>query len=140
MPIGVSNRLDSMMRRLVLLVVLSLMLGCGKSTAPTAHLAGTVTIKGEPIPADTDAALSFESLGGGKPVSAKIVNGRYETSEAPQGSVLVRFYISQPVGPKKISERTGQEYQDIANIVPPEHAAGMTIEVSGENLNQDFQL
>lgn len=123
-----------------MLAVLVLASGCGKSGPPTAHLSGAVTIKGEPVPADAQAALSFEPLSGGKSVSAQIVNGKYDAPDAPQGSVLVKFYISRPVGPKKISERTGQEYQDIANIVPPEHAAGVQIEVSGDNLNQDFRL
>ena len=121
-------------------IVLFLMSGCGKRPAPTAHLAGAVTINGDPVPADADAALSFEPLAGGKSVSAPITNGRYDSPQAPQGSVSVRFYISQRVGPVRISQRTGKEYQDVANLVPPQHAAGMTIQVSGDNLNQDFNL
>jgi hypothetical protein len=129
------------MRTLIpVLIVLFLMSGCGKRSAPTAHLAGAVTINGQPVPADAEAALSFEPQAGGRSVSVAITSGRYDSPNTPQGSVLVRFYISQRVGPVKVSERTGQEYQDIANIVPPQHAAGMTIEVSGDNLNQDFAL
>jgi hypothetical protein len=128
------------MRKLIVLAVMLLMSGCGESSAPTAHLAGTVTIKGKPVPADAEAALSFQPLGGGESVSVPIKNGRYDSPKTPEGSVSVKFYISRPVGPVKTSERTGQEYQDIANLVPPEHAAGMAIEVSGDNMNQDFQL
>lgn len=129
------------MRTLIgIFLVLALTSGCSRSGPATAHLSGAVTIKGEPVPADAQAGLSFEPLGGGKSVSAKIVDGKYDAPDAPQGSVLVKFYISRPVGPKKVSERTGQEFQDIANIVPPEHAAGVKIEVSGDNLNQDFKL
>lgn len=122
------------------LVVLFLMLGCDVSSVPTAHLAGSVTIKGKPVPADAKAALSFQPLGGGESVSVPITSGRYDSPNTPQGSVSVKFYISRPVGPEKVSERTGGKYQDIANLVPPEHAAGITIEVSGDNLNQDFEL
>jgi len=125
---------------LILLVVVGLASGCGKSAPPTAHLAGAVTINGAPVPADAKAALSFEPVAGGESVSATITDGRYDVAAAPQGSLLVRFYISRPVGPKKVSERTGQEYQDVANLVPPQHAAGMTIEVTADNLKQDFAL
>ncbi len=73
-------------------------------------------------------------------MSAPITNGRYDSPKTPQGSVLVKFYISRRTGPVKISERTGKEYQDIANLVPPARTAGMNIEVSEENLSQDFGL
>lgn len=129
----------SLLGVLVALAV-SLTSGCGKSGPATAHLAGAVSIKGAPVPADAQAALSFEPLSGGESVSAKIVDGKYDAPDAPQGAVLVKFYISQPVGPKKVSERTGQAFQDIVNLVPPQHAAGIQIEVSGDNTSQDFAL
>jgi hypothetical protein len=103
-------------------------------------LAGTVTVHGEPVPSDAQAALSFAPLDGGEAVSVPIVNGRYDSPDTPKGKVLVKFYISQPVGPEKVSERTGEKYRDIANLVPPEHAAGMVIEVQGDKSNQDFDL
>jgi hypothetical protein len=132
--------MDGAMRKLILFVVLSIMSGCGERAAPTAHLAGAVTLSGKPIPADAEAALSFEPLGGGKSVSAPITNGRYDSPQTPLGAVLVKFYISRRTGPVKISERTGKEFQEIANLVPPARAAGMNIEVSEENLSQDFEL
>ena len=112
----------------------------GGVLGPTAHVAGTVTINGDPVPSDAEAALSFKPLGGGELASVPITNGRYDSPRTPQGSVLVNFYISRRVGPIKTSERTGEKYQDIANLVPPEHAAGMSLEVSGDNLNQNFDL
>jgi hypothetical protein len=128
------------MQKSIVLVVLFLTSGCGESSGPTAHLAGTVTIQGEPVPSDAQAALSFAARDGGESVSVPITNGRYDSPKTPQGPVTVRFYISRSVGPVKISERTGKEFQDIANLVPPEHAAGITIKVSGDNLKQDFKL
>lgn len=132
--------LDIAMRKLIVLLVVLLMQGCGQNSGSTAHLAGAVTIKGAPIPSDANAALSFAPLKGGEAVSVPIVGGRYDSPNTPQGSVSVKFYISRPIGPEKVSERTGEKYQDIANLVPPEHAAGMVLEVSGDNLNQDFEL
>ena len=52
----------------------------------------------------------------------------------------MKFYISRRVGPIKTSERTGKEYQDTANLVPPDRAAGLSLEVSEDNLKQDFDL
>ena len=128
------------MRRLIVLAVLVLMPGCGEGSSSTAHLAGAVTIDGKPVPADAQAALSFQPRGGGEVVSVPITNGRYDSPRTPQGPVSVNFYISRPVGPVKKSERTGEDYRDTANLVPAEHAAGMLLEVSGDNLNQDFKL
>jgi hypothetical protein len=129
------------MRELCLaFAVLFLLAGCGKHSAPTAHLAGTVTIKGTPVPSDAHAALSFSSLDGGGSVSVPITSGRYDSPTTPQGSVSVKFYISRPVGPEKVSERTGEKYQDFANLVPPEYAAGLVLEVNGDNVNHDFDL
>lgn len=128
------------MRMFIVLVLLYSMSGCRESSVPTVHLAGAVTINGDPVPNDAQAALSFEPRGGGESVSVPITNGRYDSPRTPQGSLSVKFYISQHVGPIKISERTGEKYQEVANLVPPEHAAGTVIKVSGDNLNQDFEL
>jgi hypothetical protein len=129
-----------MMRWPFVLTVVILITGCGGSTGPQAHLSGTVTINGDPVPADAQAALSFRPVQGGEAVSVPITNGRYDSPNTPQGSVSVKFHISRPIGPVKRSEHGGTEYRDIESLVPPEYAAGMTIEVSGDNLNQDFEL
>lgn len=110
------------------------------NSGPAAHLAGEVTINGEPVPAEADAALSFKPLEGGESVSVTITDSRYDSPQTPKGKLSVKFYISRPVGPVKVSERTGKEYQDTANLVPPKHAAGMTLDVSGDNLSHDFHL
>ena len=120
--------------------IIVLMSGCGDSSSRTAHLAGTVTINGKPVPSDAEAAVSFEPQGGGRSVSVPITNGRYDSPNTPQGSVVVKFYISRRVGPMKTSERTGEKYQDTANLVPPDHAAGKSIEIREDNVNQNFDL
>jgi hypothetical protein len=128
------------MRMLLMLVVLFLISGCGKGSGPTAHLAGTVTIGGAPIPSDADAALAFKPPGSAKAVQVPITSGRYDSPNTPVGSVSVQFYISRRVGPVKKNERGGPDYQDIENLVPPDKATGMSITVSEDNLNENFAL
>ena len=128
------------MRKLLVLVVLCLISGCGKSFAPTAHLAGAVTIGGAPLPSEADAALAFRPPGSAKAVSVPIKNGRYDSPNTPVGSVSVQFYISRRVGPVKKNDRGGPDYQDIENLVPSDKATGVSITVSGDNLNQNFAL
>ncbi len=114
--------------------------GCGVGGTPSAHLSGDVTIDGKPVPADAIASLSFVPTKGGEAVAVSIVDGHYDSPQSPQGKVSVLFSISKPFGPEKVSERTGEKYRDVMNLVPPEHAAGIAIEVQGDNSNQDFDL
>lgn len=113
--------------------------GCSGDAGPTAHLAGTVTLRGKPLPPDAQAGISFQPATG-EAVKVKIVDGKYDSPETPQGKVVVTFHISKPVGPVKTSPRTGKEYQNIVNIVPPRHAVGIPLEVTGDNLEQNFDL
>lgn len=129
-----------MMRKFGILAVAVLLCGCGMESSSTTRLAGAVTIGGKLIPADAEAALSFVPAQGGKLVSVPIVGGRYDSPNTPEGKISVKFYISQPVGPEKVSERTGEKYREIANLVPPDRAAGMVIEVQGDDSNRDFDL
>jgi hypothetical protein len=115
-------------------------MGCGKGAPPTAQVSGAVTIKGAPVPADASASISFAPVQGGESVTVPIVDSRYVSPTTPRGAVAVKFYISRANGPEKISERTGQTYQDISNLVPPEHASGMVLEIGKESVQQDFQL
>lgn len=129
------------MHRFVVSVVLLLLIsGCAETSAPTAHLAGTVTIGGAPIPADADASMSFVRVTGGKGVTVPIVDGRYDSPQTPEGDVMVRFSISHSVGPVKKSEHGGVEYRDSESLVPQKYAGGTRLNVSGDNLSQDFDL
>lgn len=113
--------------------------GCSGDAGPTAHLAGTVTLRGKPLPPDAQAGISFQPATGDA-VKVKIVDGKYDSPETPQGKVVVTFHISKPVGPVKTSPRTGKEFQNIVNIVPPKYAVGIPLEVNGDNLEQNFDL
>lgn len=129
------------MRRLAVLPVLLLLVsGCGEASIPTAHVAGTVTIGGAAIPADATGTVSFSPLAGGKGVTVPIDDGHYDSPATPEGKVHVTFSISHAVGPLKKSEYSSGEYRDIENLVPAQSAGGVTITVSGDKLNQEFDL
>jgi hypothetical protein len=113
--------------------------GCGFG-GDTAHLAGSVSIGGKPVPADAEASLSFTSPDGENTVAVKIVDSKYDSPKTPTGTVTVHFNIQQPVGPAKVSERTGQQYRDMQNMVPPQYAAGTPLEVTGDDQNRNFDL
>ncbi|MBX3433196.1 MAG: hypothetical protein KF847_07735 [Pirellulales bacterium] len=123
------------------LAALGLLAGCGGSNS-TVHLHGKVTLGGQPIPADAKASITFAPPGGSelKAVSVPIVNGEYDSPATPVGKLRAYFEVSKETGPVKKSERTGAEYRDVVNLVPPRSATGVEIEVAGENLDQNFDL
>lgn len=136
----VQRRRGSGADRGVALLLLVLAIGCGGPA--TADLAGKVTIGGKPIPDDAVGSIRFTPPNDseGDPVSAAIEGGSYTASGVPVGVVRVSFDIAKPVGPVRHSERTGQDYQEQQNLVPPAKAAGVELTVDGDNPNQDFDL
>ena len=125
------------MSRIFFLLGLLLLVGCGGP--PTTLLSGTVTLNGKPVPSDAEAFISFTPVGG-EAVSVPITEGKYESSETPRGMVTVHFHILQKVGPVKVSERTGEEFQEEKNLVPAKYATGIQLEVTDDNTNQNFAL
>ena len=123
----------------VCLAVIAAAIGCSGSSS-TAHLAGTVTVGGKPIPAEAKASITFHGSGEGQTVNVPIVDGKYDSPATPRGDVRVYFSISQEVGPVKKSERTGTDYRDIVEIVPPKYATGVALTVADDNQQQDFNL
>ena len=123
------------------LAALGLLAGCGGSNS-TVHLHGKVTLGGQPIPADAKASITFAPPGGSetKAVSVPIVNGEYDSPATPVGTLRAYFNITREVGPLKKNERTGGEYRDEVNLVPPKTSTGVEVVVSGENLDQHFDL
>jgi len=115
--------------------------GCGRSAAGEARLQGKITLNGKPLPEDAKAFVVFLPEGNSaKAVSVPVTNGRYDSPNTPTGKVKVSFEITREVGPTKTSERTGQPYRDIENLVPAKYASGLPLEVTGDNSNQDFDL
>lgn len=121
-------------------LLVSFAVGCGSDTAPTATLSGAVTIGGKAVPSEAEASITFRPKSGGPSVSVPIVDGRYTSDDIPKGAVIVMFHISCPTGPVKVSQRTGQEYQEMANLVPTHMTGGVALDISGDNPEQDFAL
>lgn len=121
--------------------------GCGKSgpSRPGAALSGSVTINGQPIPADAEATVRFMPSGPGgqaPPTSAKIVDGRYEAKDVPLGKVNVVFFITRLTGREVVEDNVpgGTPYPERENLVPVPLRRGVPLEVGGDNAKQDFDL
>jgi hypothetical protein len=128
-------------RSAVLGVAVASLVGCGGETANTAHLTGTITIGGQPLPADTIGSVTFNTTDPkqGKSVSAQIKNGTYDSPDTPLGQVKVGFSILQLTGPERSNGRGGME-RDQKDLVPPTAAAGIDLNVTGDNSAQNFDL
>jgi hypothetical protein len=123
----------------LLLTSLFFVNGCG-GQAESAHLAGNVTVGGEPLPDDVvEARISFMPTENGRgPTSgAQIVDGRYDVPAGPLGEVKVFFGITRKTG-KMIQDSRGP-VEEVVSLVPSE-TMNQTIEVEGDNLNLDFDL
>jgi hypothetical protein len=132
--------------RIVSLIALAMTLswcaGCGgggSSSGNTAHLEGTVTIGGQPLPADAEGAITFRSASGSA-VTAPIAEGRYDSPATPKGTVKAYFTISKPTGKTYKSERTGADVAETISIVPASVSGGVDVEVSDDNSDQNFDL
>ena len=126
---------------LALMTAGALVLGCGRSAGSVAQLKGEVTLDGQPLPNDAKAFVVFvPDKDPTKRVSVPVSNGRYDSPHTPLGAVTVHFEVTREVGPTKTSERTGQPYRDIENLVPAKYATGMSLDVKGDDPNHDFDL
>ena len=133
--------------RIVLAVAVAMLataVGCGGSSTPTAHVSGKVTLDGKAIPSDAEASVMFvndqvEGEEGKVSVPINTSDGSYDSPNTPQGDIRAYFSITRK-GPPKVSERTGEEYQETINLVPAKVATGIPLTVSGDNTNQNFEL
>ncbi|MEX2318023.1 MAG: hypothetical protein WD669_12775 [Pirellulales bacterium] len=117
--------------------------GCpdGGSGLPTAHLQGTVTIGGNPIPSDAAARISFDptALGQSRSTSSIIKDGRFEVRDAPIGKVQVTFGIDQKTG-KMVGPPGGRPEEGFRSLVPESKKNGVVIDVTGDDSNLKFDL
>jgi hypothetical protein len=115
--------------------------GCSDGDPPTAHLRGSVTIDGQPIPLAAEAHITFRAtaVGQANSASARIVDGRFDVRDAPQGPVRVDFIIQLPIGEAPFAPGAPPEMQ-YRSLVPDEHAGGMAIKVVGDDLNMKLDL
>src|SRR5688572_27078495 len=87
------------------------MFGCStEPTYPNAHLAGAVSVDGQPI---QEGTIAFTPTGStrGPAVGAKITAGRYDCPRVPIGELLMQINASRPTG--KTSEAMGTTIPEI---------------------------
>ncbi len=120
-----------------ILVLASLLIGCGQKSHATARLGGTIRVDGQPIPR---GSIEFRSQDQGTAAvaQAEIEEGRYLAPEVPLGKVLVLFKATRETG--KTVLVYNQPKPEVANIIPARYRLGMVLEITGDNPNQNFEL
>lgn len=116
--------------------------GCTRSGAPVAHLSGTVSLDGQPLPAGSFASILFHPVGrnAARATSVEIIDSRYECPDVPRGSVRATIRMSVPTGRTIQDDRTGQNTSELENVVlEPAEAAGIELDVTGD-ATVDFDL
>jgi len=124
-----------------LAVALLVSLGClGGSDKETAHLQGTVTLGGQPIPADADARIVVRptQLDQVSASAAVIRDGRYDLPDAPLGEVEVSFTIQRPTGRRVDPGDGGRPVPEYEFLVPQDER--QVIQVDGDKLDLNFEL
>ncbi len=123
-------------------IVVFVCTGCSEKQAgpPTAHLQGTVTINGKPIPADAAGTIIFDPVvvGDARPASSPIKDGRYEVEQAPLGKVRAIIHITQELGP--VPGGGDRQMVESKSLVPENLKDGQEIQVDGDNAHLDFDL
>ena len=120
--------------------------GCGKGAGgkPTAHLAGSVTVNGAPLPDDAEGYVQFMPDAGGSapPTSTDIVDGKYDAEAVPLGEVTAIFNITRLTG-RMVREDNAPgatPYPERENLVPKKHRSGVKLTVDGDNDAHNFDL
>lgn len=129
-----------LLRGMAALIVVCLLFatGCGTSPGfPAARLSGKVTIDGSPVESGAVTFLPLEK-DRGPTAGAEITGGSYLCPAVPLGKVRVTFAASKKTG--RIIDDHGRKYDEVINIVPASAQAGVEIEVTGDNSEQDFAL
>ncbi len=127
------------------ILLLLLLVGCGTaSNDSAAHLAGTITINGEPLPADAEGYIQFMPSQGGQaaPASTDVTDSQYDAQNVPKGKVTVIFNITRLTGRmvREDNVPTASPYPERENLVPRKHRSGLQIDVKGDNDAMDFEL
>jgi hypothetical protein len=112
-----------------LLSTLLVLAGCSVPEKKTAHLRGTITIAGQPLPADALTSVSFRPTASGqsRAAGANIVAGKYDCLDVPLGKVAVFISAQHPTG-KMISEAGGTPYQEFVNLISTKYSSGIDLD------------
>jgi hypothetical protein len=113
--------------------------GCGGPGYPAARLAGIITLDGVPVP---EGYVQFTPQEGGRGpvVAARIVQGKYDARDVPLGKVRVRFRAIVETDEMEKHPDNDLWAPKRVDLIPPQYAGGVEIEVSGDKLDQDFAL
>jgi len=112
--------------------------GCGEeSSENTARLKGSVTLDGDPIAKGTINFLP-EEPGQAAPASAQIAAGQYDVKAVPLGKVRVQIIATRETG--RMITGSSEPVPEVLSIIPPKYAQGISIQVTGDNSQQDFPL
>src|SRR5579871_2235673 len=132
-------RAEIVRRLSTFMFLVALLGGCGpaKPTYPSARLEGTVTLDGKPI---AQGSLQFLPQDPNQaPITAvPIVDGRYVAEAVPRGKVRALLTATKETG-KMVKEYSSSRLQ-VVNLIPEKYRAGIALDVTGDNLNQDFPL
>jgi hypothetical protein len=132
--------------RLILVLAAALIAGCGPAapSLPVARLAGKVTVNGRPLPADAEGAITFMSAARSQapPIQVRLSGDSYTADAVPIGHVSVLFNITRLTG-RMVHEKDaprGTPFPEREILVPANCREGIPIEVTGDNLHQNFDL
>jgi hypothetical protein len=123
-----------------LILAMILLGGCGsKPTIPGAHLAGTVTVDGQPL---QKGAITFTPYGNarGRATGAHIVDGRYDCPYVPLGEMVMQVNATRPTGSGKMVEAMGQKAAESEDIFFVKEDVAIKIQVRKDKLDMDFKL
>ena len=115
--------------------------GCGGPSYPVCTWEGTVSLKGEPVPAGATASITVSSTNpktASRSVSAPIVDGKYVLENVPQGEVLVQFNIVQET-PAKNPEDAARGMTDVKNLMPRKFKP-FTETANGDAIDKNFEI
>jgi len=131
------------MRKIVFIAVglASMLSACQEAVPPqpTAKVAGLVTLDGTPLP-QGEIVFMPQSAGQARPEPAQIVEGKYEAAHVPQGKVKVMFTATKETGKVIEIPDSTETYPEVVSMIPPQYAVGIDIEVTGDDLNKNFEL
>jgi hypothetical protein len=118
--------------------VLLCLVGCREESGrPSARLKGKVTLDGAAI---AEGTLNFlpEKSGQAPPASAQIADGYYDARAVPLGKVRVQIIATRETG--RMIPGSSQPVPEVLSLIPAKYAQGISIEVTGDNPQQDFPL
>jgi hypothetical protein len=141
MPSTFDSRRAAFASAPLLIAAATICTGCGPAANKTARLAGAITIAGQAPPADARIRLNISPTtpkqGGG--AGSRVTGNQYDCTSCPLGKVTVYIAINHSTGdnPTDAARARGDES---TSLIDPIYSAGIELDVTGDNLKQDFDL